>query len=70
MYVTWLLVILLNFTTRVANGFSGGAPPSRCDNMIPAHRQGSNQILPQRSTLPYNFKLSKFTYSPGEQITS
>ena len=70
MYVIWSLVLLLCFTGRVADGFSSGAPPSRCDNMVPAHRTGPDQILPQRSPLPYNFQLSKFTYSPGEQITS
>ena len=70
MHVTLPLVVLLSIAARVAYGHSVGAPTRSCDNMIPAHRTGSGQISAQRSPLPYKFQLSKFTYSPGEQITS
>ena len=70
MYVPWSLVLLLGYTTNVAQGYSSGAPVARCDNMIPAHRRQGTAVLSQQLPSPYSFQLQKYTYSEGEQIRS
>ena len=65
------LVILLGYVSRFTHAFSGGAPASICDSMVPAHSANQIPILPQqRGTQPYSFQISKSTYNAGERIQS
>ncbi|XP_059150535.1 uncharacterized protein LOC131937265 [Physella acuta] len=58
------IVVICAVLTNTAFGYSGGAPGTACNSMLPNHH-GST---PASGPAPFQLILSKSTYSPGEVI--
>ena len=76
MHIATMSCLLFSFFVCVAHvhGYSSGAPPSACADMLPRHNDYSTgaavQIPSQSSVLPYYLQPSSATYSAGQTIQS